>query len=86
MKKALLIWKRPGDPDRQATRCLWKVAPGWYIVTSSVKFLGISETMTFPADALGEVTDWCELGVAGYNDHEGALLVAGYEPSHTPTT
>lgn len=84
MKKALLIWKRPGDPARQATRCLWQVDGDTYLVTSSVKSLGVSETMTFPADAEGGVTDWCELGVAGYNDHEGALQAAGYAP--TPTT
>lgn len=80
MKKALLIWKRPGDPARQATRCLWQVDADTYLVTSSVRITGaVSETMAFPSDALGEVTDWCELGVAGYGDHEGALHVAGYE-------
>ena len=79
MKTARLIWKRDTDPERAATRCLWQVDADTYLVTSSVKVLGISETMTFPSDALGEVTDWFELGVAGYGDHEGALLVAGYE-------
>lgn len=79
MKKALLIWNRPVDPARQATRCLWKTAPGRYIVTSSVRIGPVAETMAFPSDALGEVTDWCELGVAGYGDHEGALYAAGYE-------
>lgn len=80
MKTARLIWHRDTDPARAATRCLWLTGDGSYIVTSSVRITGaVSETMTFPADALGEVTDWCELGVAGYNDHEGALRAAGYE-------
>lgn len=86
MKTARLIWKRDTDPDRAATRCLWHTSDGAYIVTSSVRISEhqytdavVSETMTFPADDTGNVTDWEELGVSAYDDHEGALRAAGYE-------
>jgi hypothetical protein len=36
------------------------------------------ETMIFPADSDGEVTDWGELAVVPVQDHEAALADLGY--------
>ena len=86
MKTARLIWKRDTDPDRAATRCLWLTGDGAYIVTSSVRISAhhytdiiISETLAFPADDAGNVTDWGEIGVSTYDDHDGAINDAGYK-------
>lgn len=83
MKTAHLIWKKDTDPARAASRCLWKVDHDTFLVTSSVRIdaAGIRETLTFPADADGNILDFGELGVADYADHEGALRAAGYVPA-----
>lgn len=50
---------------------------GSYVVVSAIP---LPETLVFPANATGEVTDWGQIGGGrGYMDHGKALATMGYE-------
>lgn len=66
-----------------STRCLWATEAGGYIVTSSVHIpmyglIDVQETMAFPADENGEITDFGELSCVGHGQHREAIEAAGY--------
>lgn len=77
------------EPFRSVERKVWRTADGDHLVTSSLFMwlpgtplspaVRVDETMVFPADADGNVTDWGELGISKSGDHEGALHAAEYE-------
>jgi hypothetical protein len=52
-----------------------------YVIASAVTEF-VVETLVFPADESGEVTDWGDIaGVRGETDHAAALADLGYEVS-----
>ncbi|HAF72531.1 MAG TPA: hypothetical protein DCL06_06250 [Corynebacterium variabile] len=59
---------------------LWLTWRGEYILTSSVNNRYAAETMAFPSDVAGFVTDWADLGTVGPCDHPGCIRAAGYTP------
>lgn len=53
---------------------LYRLGDGNYVVVSAVEAYSGPETLVFPADSHGEVTEWAEIGGGrGYLDHETAL-------------
>lgn len=53
---------------------LYRLDDGSYVAVSAINTYGGPETLVFPADESGEVTDWLEIGGGrGYLDHEEAL-------------
>ena len=67
----------------QGEAILWQVQPpveGMQHVVTSTAMLpdGTSETLAFPADRTGKVTDWFGLGGGRGMDHEQALAHSGY--------
>lgn len=62
----------------KAERVLWRTDDNELIVTSSVLNLWDQETVAFYCDENGEPTTLEALGWAAWNQHERALLRAGY--------
>ncbi len=59
---------------------LYRTEANGYLAVSSVAGSWANETMVFPADEDGNVTDWLDIGVAYPNGNfGGALADAGYE-------
>jgi len=51
-----------------------------FVAVSTIVFRGIAETMVFPSNQMGEVTDWNEIaGGKGLLLHADALEELGYE-------
>ena len=67
----------------QGEAVLWQVQPPIegtnHLVTSTAALPdGTSETLAFPADRTGKVTDWLGVGGGRGMDHEQALAHTGY--------
>lgn len=53
---------------------LYRLDDGTYVAVSAIDTYSGPETLVFPADEDGDVTDWGEIGGGrGYFDHERAL-------------
>lgn len=68
---------------------LWRVNPdklaatfATHIITSSVKYSYVRETMAFWANSAGEIIDWVELARTGPGEHVACLEAAGFEVDH----
>lgn len=55
-----------------ARQCLVRRGADFYVV-SSVSVCGIPETLVFPGDAKGKVTDWLEVAGGRYMSREEAI-------------
>lgn len=65
---------------------LWRVSPdkhaatfATHVITSSVKYSYVRETMAFWANSAGEIIDWVELACAAPGEHVACLEAAGFE-------
>src|SRR5699024_1016906 len=66
----------------QGEAVLWQVQPPiegmQHVITSTaIRSDGKTETLAFPADRTGKVTDWSELGGGVGMTHEQALALSG---------
>ena len=60
--------------DFAGNAALYRLDDGSFVIASSVTSYSGAETLVFPADSDGNVTDWCEIGGGrGYLNHEEAL-------------
>lgn len=74
--------------DGHHTKKLWAVTPkvdgSRYVITSarrSENAQGIHETLVFPGDKSGNITEFCEVGgLRCSTDHEEAIRTMGYSP------
>jgi hypothetical protein len=65
-----------GLPDMKGQAWHVEFEGNYYVVSATDVPLSGPETMVFPANAAGEVTDWTELYVIHSIDHEAALFGA----------
>lgn len=75
------------------TQYLWRVAPdshadthATHVITSSVKFAHIRETVAFWADKDGEIIDEVVLSRTEPGEHVACLQIAGFEVGRGRTT
>lgn len=79
------------DPPREVTRWDFKTDEDVtreydLVVVSAVDNIFAHETLVFPSDDQGQITDWEEIyGVRGTTDHVEVLGEMGYEIAYDPT-
>ena len=74
------------------TQYLWRVAPdshadthATHVITSSVRFGFVRETIAFWADKDGEIIDKVPLSRTELGEHVASLQIAGFEVGHGRT-